>query len=146
MQAWLSVLLVLVTHAAAGEVSFEHARIALGDRVLEVEIADNEVAWQQGLQGRSSLEEGKGMLFIFPDSGPRVFWMRHTFVPLSLGSFDSQRKLIAVTKLDPARSLLQVQFPKVTTPEQTRYVLEVPQGWFEDNQVPLGASFEFLTE
>ena len=75
-----------------------------------------------------------------------MFWMRHTFVPLSLGSFDSQRKLIAVSRLDPARSLLQVEFPKFTTPEQTRYVLEVPQGWFEDNQVPLGVSFEFVTE
>jgi uncharacterized membrane protein (UPF0127 family) len=146
MRAWLSIVLLLVTQSAAGEVRFEHARIALGDRVLEVEIADNEVAWQQGLQGRSSLEAGEGMLFVFPDSGPRVFWMRHTFVPLSLGSFDSQRKLIAITKLNPARSLLQVRFPKVTTPEQTLYVLEVPQGWFEDNQVPLGASFEFVTE
>ena len=146
MRAWLSTLLLLATQVAAAEASFEHGRIRLGDHVLEVEIAGNEVAWQQGLQGRSSLEAGKGMLFVFPDSGPRVFWMRHTFVPLSLGSFDSQRKLIAVSRLDPARSLLQVEFPKFTTPEQTRYVLEVPQGWFEDNQVPLGVSFEFVTE
>ena len=147
MKVWLSVsLLLLLSSTAVGDVTFQHQRIRLGDHVLAVEIADNDARREQGLKERTSLGANEGMLFVFPRSESRVFWMHQTFIPLSVGIFDSQRKLIAIEKLTPARSVMQMQFPTFTTPEQTRYALEVPQGWFEENQIPLGTTFEFLTD
>jgi uncharacterized membrane protein (UPF0127 family) len=147
MKVWLSVVLVLLlSNTAGGEVTFQTRHIRLGNHVLKVEIADNDARQKQGLKERTSLGKNEGMLFVFPNSGTQVFWMNQTFIPLSIGIFDTYRKLIAVEKLTPARSVMQIQFATFTTPEQTRYALEVPQGWFEKNQIRLGATFEFLTE
>jgi len=147
MKVWLSVSLVLLlNNTAVGDISFQHQRIRLGDHVVEVEVADNDAKREQGLKERTSLGEDEGMLFVFPNSGSKVFWMHQTFTPLSVGIFDSHRKLIAIEKLTPARSVMQIQFHRFTTPKQTRYALEVPQGWFEENQIPLGTTFEFITD
>ena len=48
-----------------------------GEKVIAVEVADTEEERAKGLSGRDALAEGRGMLFIFPESGYHGFWMKN---------------------------------------------------------------------
>ena len=50
--------------------------IMVGGQSLAVEIADTEILRERGLSGREGLENNKGMLFTFEESGARTFWMK----------------------------------------------------------------------
>lgn len=45
---------------------------------LDIEIAGNEYEIQTGLMYRESMKENQGMLFIFPNSEMRYFYMKNT--------------------------------------------------------------------
>ncbi len=93
---------------------------------------------------RSSLSENEGMLFVFSDSKPRTFWMKNTFIPLSVGIFDDDHRLLEILDLEPATSVMQRQYPVTTSQHSARYALEVRQGWFAHNQITIGTIFNFL--
>ena len=116
--------------------------LRLGEQTLAVEIASTPTQWQRGLMHRKHLDDQEGMLFIFPDSQPRSFWMKNTFIALSVGLFDAERRLVEILHLDPPRSVLQVRPPKTVSQHPARYALEVRQGWFEDHGITVGAVFE----
>ena len=70
-------LLFLLGCASEKQVCFE-------SNCFEVETSDNPLERTQGLMFRSSLDENKGMLFIFPESGLYSFWMKNTLIPLDI--------------------------------------------------------------
>jgi len=56
-----------------------------GDSVrFMVEIASSPKQQAKGLMYRNTLDSNKGMLFVFPNSAERSFWMRNTYIPLDL--------------------------------------------------------------
>ena len=59
-------------------------------KTLNIEIADDEYQTQTGLMYRYSMEDNQGMLFIFPDSEYRYFYMRNTEIPLDIITFLAQ--------------------------------------------------------
>lgn len=120
-------------------------QIAIGDKTLEVEIADTEQARTCGLMNRETLEEGKGMLFIFDRPAPLSFWMKNTTIPLSIGYFDENRKLLNTADMKPSTKG-QVDFPVYPSAGPARYALEVPQGWFNKNNIEKGMKFSFLDQ
>ena len=84
------------------------------------------------------------MLFIFPDEQPRSFWMKNTFVPLSIGYFNAKKELIDMIDMEPAQSEMQNQFPTYASKGPAQYALEVPKGWFLKNKIKIGQKFSFL--
>ncbi|MFC0229411.1 DUF192 domain-containing protein [Serratia aquatilis] len=53
----------------------------------------------KGLSKRDNV--GPGMLFSWDKAEPRIFWMRDTYVPLSIGFFDHSGRLFAVEDMQP---------------------------------------------
>jgi len=47
-------------------------------------VADNDLALARGLMYEKSLCSACGMLFVFPDSQLRYFWMKNTIIPLDI--------------------------------------------------------------
>lgn len=126
------------------DIPFSKEKIELGGKILIVDVADSPEKWERGLMFRKNLGENQGMLFIFPDSKPRTFWMKNTLIPLSIGFFDENRILREKINLNPPKSALQKEIPSYDSRLPARYVLEVNQGWFEKNQVQLGSRFQFI--
>ena len=102
---------------------------------LKVEIADEERQRQYGLMFRRKLSSNQGMLFVFPDEALRHFWMKNTFIPLSLGFFNKNRRLIEIADLPAVKSELQTNIPSYQSIHPAQYVLEVNQGWFQRNKI-----------
>ena len=57
---------------------------AKGTQKFTVELALTPGQHQQGLMFRRELAPDAGMLFIFPELEPAVFWMKNTLIPLDM--------------------------------------------------------------
>ncbi|MGA9523400.1 MAG: DUF192 domain-containing protein [Myxococcaceae bacterium] len=109
-----------------------------GSHLVEVEVAANDPARQRGLMWRTELPEGKGMLFIFPQSRVNSFWMRNTLIPLDMAFIGEDGVIVGVVTQAVPKSLAS---RGVSTP--SKYVLEVPGGWFEKIGVRPGSKVTF---
>ncbi|MEO0335223.1 MAG: DUF192 domain-containing protein, partial [Pseudomonadota bacterium] len=89
------------------DIVFEKAKLQLENHVLEVEMALNDEQRQRGLMFRKKLAEGKGMLFVFSQQRTLSFWMKNTLIPLSIGYFDQDKKLVDVKKMNPESSMVR---------------------------------------
>ena len=100
--------------------------VELKGQRFEVELATTPEAQQRGLMFRDSMADDHGMLFVFDNMQPRVFWMKNTHIPLDILYFDNNYKLVsAQERVPPCRSDPCTQYPS-TGPAQ--YVLELNSG------------------
>lgn len=57
---------------------------AKGAQHFTIELALTPAQQEQGLMFRQSLAADAGMLFVFPDDEPAMFWMKNTLIPLDM--------------------------------------------------------------
>ncbi|MFN7729033.1 MAG: DUF192 domain-containing protein [Bdellovibrio sp.] len=119
-------------------VMFKTQKIEVANVPLLVEVADTPQRLARGLMFRTSLGEGKGMLFIFENEEIRGFWMKNTFVPLSIGFFDRNKKLLEIQDMEPVKSEMELNPPSYTSNAPAMYALEVPRGWFQKHKIKIG--------
>jgi uncharacterized protein len=110
--------------------------IKVGSAQLLAEVARTEVQRERGLMFRTSLAEGKGMIFIFDKDDRLAFWMKNTKLPLSLAYIASDGTIRQIVDLEPY-SLASVEAER-----SVRYALEVPKGWFDRAGVKVGDKVE----
>lgn len=147
---WRSKLLSILIYSfvfqdfvMADEIKFEKKKIKIGSAILQAEIADTPEKLSQGLMDRQKMGEDEGMLFIFPDEQVRHFWMKNTFIPLSIGFFSKDRKLVDIQDMDAVRSAIEI--PKnYTSRKSAMYALEVNRGWFSRHKIKPKSVFEFI--
>jgi len=134
------VIMAILTADAARTCPFELpiTTATVKGRELTVEIAATPQSRSCGLSRRSRLPENRAMLFVYPKPQKLSFWMKETFVPLSIAFIDDAGRITAILKMDlmPATRLY-------SSPGKARYALEVNQGWFEENGVGVGDVVEF---
>ncbi|MGL4982951.1 MAG: DUF192 domain-containing protein [Treponemataceae bacterium] len=99
---------------------------------IQVELAQTQAEHSQGFMHRKKIPEGMGMLFIFSKDDILSFWMKNTFVPLSIAYIDSRGTIRDIFDMKP---LSEQGVPSSTS---VRYALEVPQGWFKKNNISTG--------
>ena len=99
-----------------------------------LEVADTPVKRQVGLMYRESMPENSGMLFVFPDEDFKTFWMKNTYIPLSIAYFTSDKVLVDIYDMKPNQTSEVYPSTKKIT-----YALEVNQGWLEKRKIKKGA-------
>lgn len=103
---------------------------------LNIELAQTPEQQQFGLMYIHKLKPNEGMLFDFGTESKRSFWMKNTFIPLSIGYFDAQGKLFEIIDMEPVKSELET--PKsYPSSKPARYALEMNQGWFMKNGIKI---------
>ncbi len=108
------------------------ATITINGIEVVVEIADCDQSRAQGLMQRVTLDEDRGMLFVFEESATRSFWMKETYIPLSIAYLDEGGSITNIEDMAP----LDLSSVRSTVP--ARYALEMNEGWFERNGVRAG--------
>lgn len=144
MKHFFFIFIVLLSTFSWAQPKFEKKKLKIGNQTITVEIADSPEKAAQGLMYRQSLPEGTGMLFIFQDEKVRSFWMKNTFVPLSIGYFNAKKELIDIQDMEPAASTMQIDFPTYQSKAPAQYALEVPKGWFAKHKIRLKQRFSIL--
>jgi len=100
---------------------------------LSVEIAHTPETRACGLSKRKSLAEDTAMLFVFRDARQRTFWMKDTFIPLSIAFLDEAGKILRIHTMQSDQT--GTTYPSV---QPARYALEVNQGWFRLHHIKPG--------
>ena len=119
-------LLMVCGNACTASTSGLPVRVSLHGHRFSAELATNEAARERGLMMRTSLASDRGMLFVFPDTAPRGFWMKNTLIPLDILYFDADRKLVSA-QLDVPPCTAD-PCPIYPSTEPARYVLELSAG------------------
>lgn len=125
----LCAYVLLSSCAQACQINEAELRWHDGSAKIRLRLADTPQKHAEGLMGVRHLPQDEGMLFIFPEARPRVFWMKDTFIPLDIAYFDESGRLVSrVTGEAEDETYLPSEAP-------ARYVLEVNAGWFEQMRV-----------
>ena len=120
--------LLLLLASCTNEVPASHAApaVELHGQRFSVEFATDEASRVHGLMMRSTLAADHGMLFVFPDTTPRGFWMKNTLIPLDILYFDADRRLVSM-QLDVPPCTAD-PCPTYPSNAAARYVLELSAG------------------
>ncbi|MBX7144738.1 MAG: DUF192 domain-containing protein [Oligoflexia bacterium] len=104
-----------------------------------VDVVKTPDARARGLMYRKpgDLKPHQGMLFVFPDSDLRKFWMRNTYIPLDMLFFDEQCRL--VSKLENVPILNDSPRPSAAP---AKYVLELNAGVAARLKIDMGSHCE----
>ena len=112
--------------------------LTIGKAKLKAEVAADNNTRTVGLMNRFSLQPDNGMLFVFAQSQPLAFWMKNTYVPLSIAYIDAQGVILNILDMKP--------HDESTHPSAgaALYALEMKQGWFKDRGIVAGNRVEGL--
>ncbi|MGP1601816.1 DUF192 domain-containing protein [Treponema sp.] len=101
--------------------------------IIRAELARTQKEQMKGYMERTRIPEGTGMLFIFERDQILSFWMKNTPTALSIAYIDSRGTIREIYDMTP------FSLASVTSNVSLRYALEVPQGWFQKNNIAAGA-------
>lgn len=107
--------------------------LKVGPHAVAAEVASTPDQRSLGLMYRFSLPADHGMLFVFPEPQPLAFWMRNTYIPLSIAFIDAEGRILNVEEMPPRSD--------ATHPSRgdALYALEMRKGWFAERGVGPGA-------
>lgn len=117
---------------------FSKKKIQVGSKVITVEVAKTAEETAYGLMFKRQLSENDGMLFIFSQPQILSFWMKNTFVDLSIAYFDAHNTLLEIIDMKAAQSELQTHFDSYPSSKPAKYALEMNRGWFKKNNIKTG--------
>lgn len=110
------------------------AEIIVGDTPLTVDLALEPQEQSLGLGYRNGLEQGTGMLFVFPDAEPRTFWMKGMRFCLDIIWIEDQEIVGAAESVCPdPEGTPDAERDRFPSGEAVTHVLEVPAGWLDEN-------------
>jgi uncharacterized membrane protein (UPF0127 family) len=98
-----------------------------------VEIASDISQSKIGLSNRNQIKDNYFMIFIFDEPQKVSFWMKNTKIDLSIAFIDSKSQIVEISNLK-ANSLKR----KISKNNNIKYALEVPKGYFIENQIKVG--------
>ncbi len=111
--------------------------IYLKNKEIWVEVAKTPEERARGLMDRKQLGKDEGMLFIFEKEDYHGFWMKNTYVPLSIAFIDKGGRIVRITDMKPLT--LESHDP----PQPILYALEMRKGWFSANGIKTGDGVKF---
>ncbi len=130
--AWVSAV------SAALAADLPTIELAIKAHRLVAEIAANSETRTTGLMHRFSLKPDHGMLFVFGEPQPLAFWMKNTYVPLSIAFIGADGRILNIEDMSPQT--------EVTHPSWglALYALEMKKGWFAERGIAAGDRVEGL--
>lgn len=122
-----------------GELEFIRKNHKEPVKKIDVELAENDDERSQGLMYRRSMDDSKGMLFIFEQEEPQSFWMKNTVIPLDIIYVNSKMEIVKIFKNT-------VPFSEKSLPSEkpATYVVEVIGGYTDKNGIKEGDLISFV--
>ena len=108
-------------------------KLYLGAETLDAELAISIKEISTGLMYRKEMDENRGMLFVYPYVSDVAFYMKNTYIPLSVAYIDPEGVIQEIYDMEP---LNEESVPSKS--DNIRYILEVNQGWFAKHGIEPG--------
>lgn len=108
----------------------EKITIYVDEHPLLVEVVNTPTDRARGLMYRKHLAENEGMLFVFSEPDYLSFWMKNTWIPLSIAYFNRDKRITDIHDMKPNQTTELYH-----SSEKALYALEVNQGWFAKRKI-----------
>ena len=128
-------LLALVLPVSCCMAQLAEKKVCVKGRCILVEIVDTDETRARGLMYRDSLDEDRGMLFVFPEKGIYNFWMMNMRFPIDILWIDEDLRIADIKEnAQPCAD----KCPGFGPGAAAAYVLEVNAGFCSRNNVSRG--------
>lgn len=108
--------------------------VKVGDAVVQAEVSKTQIEIATGLSGRETLDEGKGMLFVYSEPDYYGYWMPNMNFALDIIWLSADFVVVDVTE-----NVTPESFPQTFKPLlPAQYVLEVPSGYAQKMNINIG--------
>ena len=119
--------------AASNAAELATRTLTIGGHKLTAEVAMTPDQRAVGLMNRFSLKPDHGMLFVFERTEPLSFWMKNTFVALSIAFVADDGRIVNIEDMKPQTE------ERHSSKGPARYALEMRKGWFAERGIEAGA-------
>ena len=133
----LSVMFLLAGRGASAA-DVPPSALTIGKHRLSVEVVTTPEKRAVGLMHRFSLKPDHGMLFVFERSEPQSFWMKNTYIPLSIAFVGEDGRIINIDDMQPQSE--QTHWSR----GPARFAIEMKKGWFAERGILPGATVSGL--
>jgi hypothetical protein len=108
--------------------------LKIGEKTLNVAVADTDAVRIQGLSGKKELGANEGMLFAFEKLGNYGIWMKDMNFAIDIAWINEERRIVYIEN-----DIKPETYPKNFGLNVTSlYVLEMPAGFLVKNNVKIG--------
>ena len=154
---WLNMILALaamvVTAGGCGPVTAEGTvkepvkeKVEIAGKPYKLEVAADSVSRANGLSRRTSIDDDGGMIFIFPDTDMRSFWMKDCVIDIDLMFLDSQGRIVALHEMpmEPAQrpeesaAQYEARLKRYTSGKRAQFAIELKAGTMKQLGLALG--------
>ncbi len=131
---FISVLLILVA-CTPSKITI----VEINSVKIPVELAITPEQKTTGLMSRTNLTGG--MLFVYDDEQPRIFWMKDTLIPLDMIFINKNKEIVTIHHAQPC-----VEDPcKIYPSKPAQYVLEVNYDFTRQHNITEGTRVSFIS-
>lgn len=106
---------------------------------LNIELAETNAQRARGLMDRTQLGEYSGMVFVYPTTGIRSFWMYRTRIALDIAFMDEKGVLMEVQQMEPCRHKNASRCPTYHPVAPYKMALEMAAGRFAALNITVGS-------
>jgi uncharacterized protein len=133
-------LIVMACVQPAAAQSLPTAELTINGHRLTAEVATTVATRAVGLMRRFSLRPDHGMLFVFDAPQPLTFWMKNTYIPLSIAFIGADGRILNIEDMAPqTESAHNSRGPAM-------FALEMKKGWFAQFEVTAGDRVDGLAK
>ncbi len=125
--------------ALANGANFQKGYVLVSDNLFKVDIVSDITQSKIGLSNRNLNKDNYFMVFILDKPQKVSFWMKNTKIDLSIAFINEESRIVEISNLK-ANSLKQ----KISKSNNIKYALEVPKGFFIENQIRVGDYFQLF--
>ena len=143
-------LIIFITIFSLGFGDWSSAELStikakLNRHTIHIQIAETESDRARGLMYVRALPNNQGMLFVFPREFTPSFWMKNTFIPLSIAFLDKNLHIVDIQEMVPPKSMMEFELPKYTSRRPAILALEMNANWFRRHRVKEGTQLKLLS-
>ena len=141
LRTWCLVLCVAgVVQGAAAADMLPTIPLSINGHKITAEVAATPDRRAMGLMHRFSLQPDHGMVFIFERPAPQGFWMKNTFIPLSIAFVGPDGRILNIDEMVPQDESTHLSRGPAL------YAIEMRKGWFTQRGIKSGDLVKGLPE
>jgi uncharacterized membrane protein (UPF0127 family) len=125
-----ALVLAAARASAAGELPV--VSLSINGHKIVAEVTTTPEQRATGLMHRFSLRPDHGMLFVFERAEPQAFWMKNTFIPLSIAFIGADGRILNIDDMAPQDERLH------WSKGPALHALEMRKGWFAERGIRPG--------
>jgi uncharacterized membrane protein (UPF0127 family) len=124
---------LLASSLAAAAADLPTTTLTIDGHKIVAEVATTQEQRSLGLMNRFSLQPDHGMLFVFERAEPLAFWMKNTYIPLSIAFIAADGRIVNIDDMKPQTE------DSHWSKGPALYALEMKTGWFQERGIGAGA-------